>query len=169
MKTYRAFLAVPLGDEVVRAATELSVQIRGRIREAGVRAKWVPPQNLHVTLRFLGNIAAEQGRAVGEALGPVLRGHASFLARFGAVGAFPSAPRPAVLWIGIGEGAEAMTNLGVDVGRAVTALGFPEEDRPFHAHVTIASARRIGDSSPARRRPARTSTSTQPGCAARAT
>ncbi len=142
MRTFRAFLAVPVGDEIVRAAADLSVRVRSVLRDRGADAKWVPPGNMHVTLRFLGDVADAQVPAVKETLAPVVRRHASFLLHMGGLGVFPDPARPAVLWIGAVEGADALTNLAVDVGEAMTEIGFTPEDRPFHAHLTLARFRR---------------------------
>lgn len=143
MRAFRAFLGVPLGDDVLRSASDLSVELRVRLRDMGAGgAKWVPPQNMHLTLRFLGNVEAGQVPGIKEALGPVVRRHSSFLARLGSLGAFPDASRPSVLWVGVLDGAEALANLAVDVSRTMTGLGFPEESRPFHAHLTLARFRR---------------------------
>jgi 2'-5' RNA ligase len=138
----RAFVAVPLGEDVVRAAAALSAALRRRLGDLGASAKWVPPQNMHVTLRFLGNISEAQVPAIRETLGPVVLRHAAFLAGLRGIGAFPDPRRPSVLWIGVSEGGDAFQALAADVGRALDGLGFPEEDRPFHAHLTLARLRR---------------------------
>jgi RNA 2',3'-cyclic 3'-phosphodiesterase len=140
MKTFRAFLAVPIGDDLVRAAADFSGRLRRQLRERG-GAKWVLPQNLHITLRFLGNVGEEQVPAICETLGPIVRRHSSFLARLGALGAFPNPSHPSVLWVGLRDGAEPLAQLATDVGRAMADLGFPEEDREFHGHVTLARFR----------------------------
>jgi 2'-5' RNA ligase len=144
MKTVRAFVGVPLGEEVVRTAAQLSSSLRARLAAQGVSPKWVLPANMHVTVRFLGNVDEPQIPAVKETLGPVVARHASFLAVFRGIGCFPDAQRPSVLWAGLADGGEAMDRLAADVNKALDALAFPREDRPFHAHVTLARMRRGG-------------------------
>jgi RNA 2',3'-cyclic 3'-phosphodiesterase len=144
MRTMRAFVGVPLGEDVVRAATELSARLRPRLGTLGASAKWVPPVNMHVTLRFLGSVAEPQLPAIQETLGPIVNRHASFLATLRGLGCFPDPARPSVLWAGLGEGAEPFGRLAADVNRALDGLGFPAEDRPFHAHLTLARLRREG-------------------------
>jgi 2'-5' RNA ligase len=142
MRTMRAFVAVPLGEEVVQSAARLSSALRRRMTEQGLSAKWVLPANLHVTVRFLGEITEAQAPAVGESLGPLVERHASFLATLRGLGCFPDAAQPAVLWAGVDQGAEQFGRLAADVNRALDKLGFPEQDRPFHPHLTLARPRR---------------------------
>ncbi len=144
MKTMRAFVGVPLGEEVVRAAAQLSSSLRARLAAQGISPKWVLPGNMHVTVRFLGNVGEEQIPAVEETLGPIVARHASFLAVLRGLGCFPDAQRPSVLWAGLADGGEAMDRLAADVNGALDALAFPREDRPFHAHLTLARMRRGG-------------------------
>ena len=144
MKTLRAFVGVPLGGEVVESAAALSSALRARLGETGVSARWVPPTNMHVSLRFLGNVEEEQVPAIRETLGPVVSRHATFLATLRGLGCFPDAQRAAVLWLGLGDGAESFGQLAADVNRALDGLGFPEEERAFHPHLTLARLRRGG-------------------------
>jgi len=142
MSAMRAFVAVPLEEEVVRAVARLSGELRRKLSDLGYAAKWVPPGNLHVTVRFLGLVEEPQLPAVTETLGPIAGRHASFLATLRGLGCFPDPRRPAVLWVGLDEGAAQLERLAADVNQALDALGFPQEDRPFHPHVTIARIRR---------------------------
>lgn len=142
MGAMRAFVAVPLGEEVVRAAARLSGELRRRLSEQGYSAKWVPPANLHVTVRFLGSMDEAQLPAVAEVLGPLVARHASFLATLRGIGCFPDPRRPSVLWAGLDQGAAQLERLAAEVNQGLDGLGFPEQDRPFHPHVTLARARR---------------------------
>jgi 2'-5' RNA ligase len=144
MKTLRAFVGVPLGGELVESAAALSSALRARLGEQGVSAKWVPPTNMHVSLRFLRNVQEEQVPAIGETLGPIVSRHATFLAKLRGLGCFPDAARAAVMWLALGDGAEAFGRLAADVNRALDGLGFPEEERAFHPHLTLARLRRGG-------------------------
>lgn len=142
MSTMRAFVAIPLGEEVVQAAARLSAELRRKLSGQGVSAKWVLPANLHVTMRFLGELAEAQVPAVGEVLGPLVDRHASFLVSLRGLGCFPDAQRPAVLWAGVDQGVGPLGKLAAEVNQALDRLGFPEQDRPFHPHLTLARARR---------------------------
>jgi 2'-5' RNA ligase len=142
MRTLRAFVAVPLGEEVVQSAARLSADLRRKLAEQGLSAKWVLPANLHLTVRFLGEIDEAQVPAVGEALGPLVERHASFLVTLRGLGCFPDAQRPAVLWAGIDQGLQQLERLAAELNQALDRLGFPEQDRPFHPHLTLARSRR---------------------------
>jgi 2'-5' RNA ligase len=103
----------------------------------GVGRQGDVPQS-HVTLKFLGDV--EEGRVgeIGQALEKELAGaHGGKIVLQG-LGGFPSNDRPRVLWVGITEGREMLSELGVRVERAMAGLGFPREDRPFVPHLTVA-------------------------------
>jgi 2'-5' RNA ligase len=144
MRTLRAFVGVPLGDEVVQAAAAWSASLRQKLSAAGASPKWVALANMHVTLRFLGQVDESQLPPIKETLGAVVNRHTSFLAALRGLGCFPDPAKPAVLWTGLAEGAEPFGRLAADVNKALDGLGFPEEDRPFHAHLTLARLRREG-------------------------
>jgi 2'-5' RNA ligase len=93
-------------------------------------------------VRFLGDVDESQVPAVGESLGPLVERHASFLATLRGLGCFPDAKRPSVLWAGVDQGIGQLERLAADVNQALDRLGFPEQDRPFHAHLTLARSRR---------------------------
>ena len=102
---------------------------------------WVKPENLHVTIRFLGDLDdAALGRtraSVAESLART----AAPLARLGPLSAFPNLARPRVLWVGLSEGAEAVGEVARAVDDGLRHAGFGPPDRPFRAHVTLARVR----------------------------
>lgn len=103
--------------------------------------RWVPPQNMHVTLRFLGatpdaalpNLSASIQQAVG--------GVAAGEVWLSGLGAFPRARRASVLWAGIADPVEVLTQLALAVGDAAERFGFARDDRAFTPHVTLARFR----------------------------
>jgi 2'-5' RNA ligase len=108
------------------------------LRDALPEARWSRPEGRHLTLKFLGEVADERVGAVGEAVAEAASRHAGFDAAFADLGGFPTLRRPRVLWIGIGEGADALGALAADVEASLQRLGFPGEDRPFRGHFTLA-------------------------------
>jgi 2'-5' RNA ligase len=105
------------------------------IREMGGRGENAPS---HITLKFLGDVPEDRLQDIGAALEKELAGaHGGKIVLQG-MGAFPSNDRPRVLWVGVTEGTEVLMDLNQRVERALAALGFPREDRPFHPHVTVA-------------------------------
>lgn len=136
-ETIRSFIAVVVLPEAAARLREAQERL-GRV-EPGV--KWVSPDGLHITLRFLGGV--EQGRleAVWRSVRAGLEGREAFLMRFRGVGAFPGRSRPRVVWAGVEAGAEEMAALAELVEAACERHGFARESRPFRAHLTLGRAR----------------------------
>ncbi len=133
----RAFVAVNL-SETVRAAL---AEAQGRLRQVPADVSWTRPANIHVTLKFLGEIGATGVERVGRALERAAAPHAPFIAGVAGFGTFPSKGPPRVLWAGVAEGAEALVSLQGAVERALAALGFPREGRPYRPHCTLGRVR----------------------------
>ena len=97
---------------------------------------WVSPENLHLTLRFLG--AAEDGQiaALGQGLTAVAARHEGFTATTGQSGCFPNRRRPKVIWAGVGDADGRLGALQQDVEEVVCAAGWEPEERAFRPHVT---------------------------------
>jgi len=133
----RLFLAVLLPDEV-RAALAAEVQ---RLQRVARDVAWVAPDNLHVTLKFLGEVEPGRVEAVGAALGPVAKTTAAFDVEVLGLGAFPSPTRPRVVWAGLGAGAAPLAALAGRVDAALATAAFAPETRPFAGHVTLGRVR----------------------------
>lgn len=123
----------------VRAA--LGAEI-GRLRAvAAADVAWVAPDNLHVTLKFLGRVDAARLDQVQWALADVARAGRAFDLGVRGLGAFPTASRARVLWAGVAEGAQALGALAAAVDARLGGLGLEPETRPFAAHVTLGRVR----------------------------
>jgi 2'-5' RNA ligase len=128
----RLFVALAIPAEV---REELASLIR-ELRAVDANPKWINPDNLHVTLKFIGEVAPKKATEIGDAL---LAVHAQqqVLAEFREIGFFPDARRPSVAWVGI-ESSPILPFLAAEVNRALVPLGTPREERPFVPHLTIA-------------------------------
>ena len=102
---------------------------------------WVRPENVHVTLRFLGDLGDSGVRRAGEAVRRGAGDVAAFEARLGGLGAFPNLHRPRVLWAGLAAGGEEAGGLAAALNAALKAGGFGPADKPFRAHLTLARIR----------------------------
>jgi 2'-5' RNA ligase len=102
---------------------------------------WVKPQNLHYTLRFLGELPLNQAESACRAVSQVGEEAAPFEMALGGAGAFPNFRRPRVLWIGAEQGAEELEILARGVQEALTREGFGRPDKPFRAHLTVGRVR----------------------------
>jgi RNA 2',3'-cyclic 3'-phosphodiesterase len=131
----RLFVAVDVPDAIKHAIERDVVE---PLREALPGARWTRPEGRHLTLKFLGEVADERVGEVSAALSRAASAHEGFDAAFEVLGGFPNLRRPRVLWVGIGEGSDAMAALAEDVEAVLHPLGFPGEDRPFRGHFTLA-------------------------------
>ncbi len=138
----RVFAAVD-PDPMVRAAAERAARaVAGRLeRGAHERVRWVAPERLHVTLRFLGEMTEADADAVRAVFRPPLETGA-FLARASSLGCFPPSGPPRVLWLGIGEGGDGMTELRSELDRRLASAGRLPEARPLRAHITLGRMKR---------------------------
>lgn len=141
----RLFVAVEL-DPSARAAVAAAGQAVRAGVPGDVTLRWIPEDNIHITLWFLGEVADAQVPWVTEALGVPFE-RPSFSISLGGLGAFPRSGPPRVLWMGIGDGAAELAMLHDDLAARLEPLGFEGEKRPYSAHVTLA---RVKD--PGRRR-----------------
>lgn len=102
---------------------------------------WIAPGNLHLTLKFLGDVDEARLGEIVTSLRGAASGVAAFETAVRGLGAFPTPTRPRVIWAGVSEGAAAMVELAGRVDAALAALGFPPEARAFSPHVTLGRVR----------------------------
>jgi len=115
-----------------------------RLRGTARGVAWVAPENLHLTLKFLGSVDETGLAALTSALTSAVTGLAAFDAEVRGLGAFPTPTRPRVVWAGIAAGAPALVDVAGRVEAALAALGFPPDERPFSPHVTLGRVRQPG-------------------------
>jgi 2'-5' RNA ligase len=132
----RAFLAVVPPPEVLRWTD--SVAASARRSDDGLR--WTRPDQRHVTLQFLGAVPMVEGLAA--SVTESVRRIAPFTVALGGAGAFPSARRATVLWLGVATGAEELRALAGAIAAATAPHGFVADDRPFRPHLTLARSAR---------------------------
>ena len=133
----RLFLAVELDAAVRRNASTLITDLAKKLDRAGGRSVgWVKGDNLHVTVRFLGDVEEARTMALVDALREPVR-VAPFDLDVNGVGAFPPVGPPRVIWLGISAGQDSLARIYADLEARVEALGFEPEDRPYRAHLTV--------------------------------
>ena len=133
-ETIRAFIAIELDDGVRSALARLTRALRER--PGGDRVRWVRPENLHVTLRFLADIASERVPSIAGRVRQAAAGQPGFRMHLGGVAAFPSARRPRVVAVEVGP-REPLEQLAEAVERAVVNEGLEPEPRRFQPHLTL--------------------------------
>ena len=135
MSIIRAFIAIELSPKVLNQIGGLQEKLKRDVPSGLVR--WVRPEGIHLTLKFLGDTPVEQVHAVAQAVHGACDRHAPFALAVRGTGCFPNPHRPRVIWAGVHEPTGVLARLQRDVERMVQPLGFPPEGRPFHPHLTL--------------------------------
>src|SRR5262245_24510458 len=130
----RAFIAVPVDAHVINQIAELQQVLREKLSPDSVR--WVRPEQLHLTLRFFGNIPSNRLPDIEAATRTACAATAEFELAAQGVACFPDTRAPRVVWVGI-SGGEQMVQLQRAVIVHTRAFGAPPEERPFRPHLTI--------------------------------
>lgn len=134
MSVIRAFIAIELSLEILQHLDQVSTQLRGQLVKMPVR--WVPVDNIHLTLKFLGDVSVANLEMLTKILMGIVSTHHSFEISAGGLGAFPKTHQPRVIWIGLEVPPELIAiqhTLELETGR----LGYTREDRPFSPHLTL--------------------------------
>lgn len=147
----RIFVAIPVSNHLQLALSRVKPH-----SSAGMR--WVAPKNLHLTIRFLGEISEEQLGRVFSAVSQAAReGPGPFTLHVEGIGAFPSTNQARVIWAGVSGDHKPLTQLYERVQARLHDVGFPVEKRPFRPHITLARLRNPAPLSPELRRLAKQS------------
>lgn len=137
MSTQRLFIAVDLEESLKQAMDSFMEPLR----KAGADVKWVQPGNLHITLKFLGEVAEEKTALIVETARRALKGYRQFEITLSRLGTFPPAGKPRVIWIGIEDAGGQLVAMGRSLEEAFAQIGFPAEPRPFKPHLTLGRVR----------------------------
>lgn len=136
----RTFVAVQADAAVSDRASDLIEKLRAS--EADV--KWVEPEHLHLTLKFLGDIDITDTYEVCRAVQQAAAGMESFDLEIRGAGAFPNLARPRTIWLGGGEGQDLMAALAERVDAELSKVGYRKEPRRFQTHLTLGRVRQGG-------------------------
>jgi 2'-5' RNA ligase len=133
----RTFIAIELPEQIRDALAKLE----DRFKKTGADVKWVEPKNIHLTLKFLGEIDDEQLVKISEILEEVTGNKKCFQIRICSIGAFPKINYPRVIWMGIDIGDKETKELARELEKKISELGILKERRPFSSHITIGRTR----------------------------
>lgn len=133
----RAFIAIELSEPVRRAIEEFIEEFR----KCGVRASWVKSENLHLTLRFLGEIDEATLLGLGDSVARACRETTPFCIEIAGAGCFPNPRRPSVLWVGVPDAPEALRTVQAIAEAAAREWGLNAEGKTYRPHVTVARIR----------------------------
>jgi 2'-5' RNA ligase len=130
----RLFIAIELPDGIKGGIARVQQQLKA----AGASAGWTRPEGIHLTLKFLGEVAEEQASGILAALTDAVKGSGDLNLEVAGAGAFPNVKAPRVLWIGVFGDTEKLAVLQASVEDAMERLGFEREARKFSPHLTLA-------------------------------
>jgi len=140
MDKLRIFIAIPLPERLLTRLNDVEYRLQGKVSHRSVR--WVKPEGVHLTLKFLGDTPRNEIPTIEEALTVVARNAPSFTLTAEGLGCFPSPGRPRVLWVGVTEPTGRLRVLYEAVEEAMTALGYKPERHSFTPHLTLGRVRR---------------------------
>ncbi len=136
-KTIRAFIALELDDQIQARLGE----IQEELKKSGVDIRWVKPENIHLTLKFLGQVTSKQIEQIKRALEETAKTKKPFFTGLGKLGTFPRPEHPRVIWVGIEEGNKKTIQLNKELETYLQTLGFTPEAREFRPHLTLGRIR----------------------------
>jgi len=139
MGRMRAFVALDFPEEYQAGFAGVQMELQARLRS---KISWVAPENIHLTLRFLGEIEDRQVEAVARCMRQAVGGVAPQVLRPQGLGAFPSVRRPKVLWLGVEGTLEGVREVFQRLEDALLKMGFAPEKRKFMPHITLGRVRR---------------------------
>lgn len=148
----RAFVAACLPQDLLEKLRQLQRLLEERVRLRPNPVRWTPPDQVHLTLRFLGNIQADEVESLATVLRQATAGFGPMQLSVETLGCFPSWRRPSVIWVGLHGELEPLLELQARVERDSQPFGSHSETRAFHPHLTVGRVRpqspgagRIGD------------------------
>ena len=144
MQTIRSFIAIPLAENVSRGAARLVK----RLADSDDGIKWVPTDNLHLTLKFLGEVDNTLVPKICDVTRTICQSYEPFELSFGQTGGFPSLDKARVLWVGVADPSGSLVGIVGDLESELADLGFKPEPRDYTPHLTIGrtrgGSRRVG-------------------------
>lgn len=129
----RTFIAFKLPYNTVSSISNL----QEGIRSYGFKVRWVRPENIHLTFKFLGNIDKAHAEKVGRAMSESVEGHTPVLLAVKGIGVFPDIKRPRVVWVGVTGQIDLLVKLQKRLDKKLEEIGIPRENRQFKSHLTL--------------------------------
>lgn len=133
MAIIRTFIAVTVPADVQRQIADL----QSKLKTAGGKVSWPKPENIHLTLKFLGDTDERRLDEIASGLTGAAASVRPFMLQICGVGAFPNLKYPRVIWVGAASEGNQLSLLVHNIEERMSAVGFPKERRPFSAHLTL--------------------------------
>ena len=131
--TIRTFIAIELPEKIIYTIGK----VQEEIKSYGFKIRWVRPENIHLTLKFLGDIKETDTEKIARVISESVTGCPPISLSVKGIGVFPGIKRPRVLWLGISKQLDLLTGLQKTLDEKLEAMGFPKEKRPFKGHLTL--------------------------------
>ncbi|MDI6744478.1 MAG: RNA 2',3'-cyclic phosphodiesterase [Thermodesulfovibrionales bacterium] len=128
----RCFISLELPEELKK---NIYIPIE-KLKATGADVRWVQPENLHLTLKFLGDTTEEQLKNISEKLISLAKAHERFYLHISGAGVFPNLKHPRVVWLGMHD-SEEVIRLQRDIDESMEGLGFKRDEKQFAPHLTI--------------------------------
>jgi len=128
----RCFIAIELPEAVKSTLSGIEEELK----KSKADVRWVKPDNVHLTLKFFGNIEEKKTEKIIEIMESICNQYAPFTIEIKGMGTFPNIKSPRVLWVGI-EGNDTLKTLQKEIENKMESIGFEREDRAFTAHLTL--------------------------------
>ena len=138
MEQVRSFIAIELPDELKSGLAQLQAQLKTGKQPP---VKWVNPYSIHLTLKFMGSIAADKISEITGAMEAAVKRISPFHLKVKDLGVFPNLRRVQVVWVGVSGEVDQLSRLQQGIESNLTPLGFTPESRPFTPHLTLARLR----------------------------
>jgi 2'-5' RNA ligase len=132
---WRLFIAITIPPDVLDSLVAVQDRLKHKTPPRTVR--WVRPEGIHLTLKFLGDVPVIKRETLEKTLAKAAQDHAPFTLAATGLGVFPNLKRPRVVWIGIQQDRAALAALRDAVEEHIAPLGYPTENRPFNPHLTL--------------------------------
>jgi len=133
----RTFIAIELPKNIKDSLSQLQAELKS----SNADVKWVAPENIHLTLKFLGEIDDKKSEKIIQIIEEVAKGKNKFQVRISLLGAFPKIGSPRVIWVGIEAGDKETKEIAEELEEKIAKIGVPKEKRPFSSHITIGRLR----------------------------
>jgi len=138
-ETIRTFISVELPQEIHHKLRQMQDILGASMPDV----RWTKSPNIHLTLKFLGDVEVSRIDAISKALAGIASRFPPFTMSFTGLGAFPNSRKPRIVWVGLEYGADESMEIAEQIEGAMKRLGFPREKRPFRPHLTVGRIRRL--------------------------
>jgi 2'-5' RNA ligase len=143
MPVIRAFIAINLSPEIARKLESILIDLQRKLK--GVPVRWVPVDNIHITLKFLGDVSVSNLDMLKKIIAAEAARHTSFEISARDLGAYPSLKRARVIWVDV-KAPPDLASFQRALDQETARLGYPGEDRPFSPHLTLGRVSRNASS-----------------------